>query len=307
MSSADAAVAAVAEFIPVAAIRRETLSPSEPAVTRRVVPDPDGLPNFSFVLRARPERIDRIERLAVRALKFFATEVVGADPRVARRLDTMHLFLLLAPSPRFDKRLPSESTRAALSADNVNSGVTVRETAKTTVIVYREDEWVKVLFHELVHAAQLEFSGGGGSEKEAVLLLRDWAAGRDDDDAVAAAVRAASDDHLVECINESFTECAASRLHERFAEVCASSAHSRHRCRFRPRTSPRRLVAHAEATAAAGTTCLLGYVFLKDMYLQRVGPAAGDGPAAGAAGAEDDDDAFRMDCVWENEDTGEKF
>lgn len=66
--------------------------------------------------------------------------------------DALDIKLILSP---FKKELPSSGL---LSAVNVNSGFTQRDytTGVSSIVVYREEEVIKVLIHELLHAFDID-------------------------------------------------------------------------------------------------------------------------------------------------------
>ncbi len=70
-------------------------------------------------------------------------------------MDRLNIKLVLSP---FKKELTGHNSRIGLNAFNVNSGFTVRDYASgiSTIVVYREEEVVKVLIHELLHAFDID-------------------------------------------------------------------------------------------------------------------------------------------------------
>ena len=56
------------------------------------------------------------------------------------------------------KTLPSKVAHAELKEENVNTGFTFGCSLKNQIYIYREEEWEKVLIHELIHAFGLDFA-----------------------------------------------------------------------------------------------------------------------------------------------------
>ena len=65
------------------------------------------------------------------------------------------LTLFLYPT-EFKKRLPMDETKV-LGPSEVNTGFTKRCVTNNEIIIYRKEEWLKVLIHELMHAFDLDF------------------------------------------------------------------------------------------------------------------------------------------------------
>ena len=63
------------------------------------------------------------------------------------KLVPLNLFIYLT---KFKKKLPKNKTDI-ISALNVNSGVTIYYNNFREIVIYREEELIKVLFHELIH------------------------------------------------------------------------------------------------------------------------------------------------------------
>ena len=56
------------------------------------------------------------------------------------------------------KTLPSKVAHTDLKEENVNTGFTFGCSLKNQIYIYREEEWEKVLIHELIHAFGLDFA-----------------------------------------------------------------------------------------------------------------------------------------------------
>ena len=67
---------------------------------------------------------------------------------------TLDITLFLVDSP---KELPSMGSET-IGPDNVNSGYTYTCKENNEIIIYREEEWLKVLIHESFHSYGLDFS-----------------------------------------------------------------------------------------------------------------------------------------------------
>lgn len=68
---------------------------------------------------------------------------------------TNHIFIYLTP---FKKTLPEKNDDYVLGVEHVNSGMTKYKTheKENYIIVYRKEEWLKVLIHELLHAYRID-------------------------------------------------------------------------------------------------------------------------------------------------------
>lgn len=71
------------------------------------------------------------------------------------KIKKMDIFLFLT---KFKKELPKNQI-STLSQDNCNSAVTYACAEEGELLLYREEEWKKVLIHELMHSFCLDFSG----------------------------------------------------------------------------------------------------------------------------------------------------
>ena len=67
--------------------------------------------------------------------------------------ENIQLHMYLAP---LDKTLP-EHNRNALSEENANSAYTYYCKKKNKIVVFREEEWFKVLLHETFHYLKMEY------------------------------------------------------------------------------------------------------------------------------------------------------
>ena len=65
----------------------------------------------------------------------------------------------------FKKTLPMSSSET-LGPGNVNTGLTRRCATDNEVIIYREEEWFKVLIHELIHSFGLDFHSSHDERRE---------------------------------------------------------------------------------------------------------------------------------------------
>ena len=71
------------------------------------------------------------------------------------KVNNFNIFLFLT---KFKKTLP-KSQITTLSQENCNSAVTYACATNGELLLYREEEWKKVLIHELMHSLCLDFSG----------------------------------------------------------------------------------------------------------------------------------------------------
>lgn len=68
---------------------------------------------------------------------------------------TLSVYIYLTP---FKKTLPNKPNET-LSVDNANSAVTYRCVENGEIVLYREEEWMKVFIHETFHTYGLDFTG----------------------------------------------------------------------------------------------------------------------------------------------------
>ena len=68
-------------------------------------------------------------------------------------VESLDIYIYLTP---FKKRLP-ENKGEVIGPVNANTGYTYRCEKKNEIVVYREEEWFKVLLHETIHAFGIDF------------------------------------------------------------------------------------------------------------------------------------------------------
>lgn len=68
-------------------------------------------------------------------------------------VESLNIYIYLTP---FKKRLP-ENKNEIIGPINANTGYTYRCEKKNEIIIYREEEWFKVLLHETIHAFGNDF------------------------------------------------------------------------------------------------------------------------------------------------------
>jgi hypothetical protein len=69
-------------------------------------------------------------------------------------VETLSIYVYLTP---FKKKLP-ENKSEIISPINANTGYTYRCDKKNEIVIYREEEWFKVLLHETIHAFGNDFN-----------------------------------------------------------------------------------------------------------------------------------------------------
>jgi hypothetical protein len=77
-------------------------------------------------------------------------------------VESLNIYIYLTP---FKKRLP-ENKSEVIGPVNANTGYTYRCEKKNEIVVYREEEWFKVLLHETMHAFGNDFDDESGNGDE---------------------------------------------------------------------------------------------------------------------------------------------
>jgi len=99
-------------------------------------------------IRKRDLRVMQIQTKRIYSLIYFLSNL--SERKCSKSL-TIYLYMT-----KFKKEMPVSSTEL-LSPDNVNTGLTRRCATDNEVVIYREEEWFKVLIHELIHSFGLDF------------------------------------------------------------------------------------------------------------------------------------------------------
>ena len=71
------------------------------------------------------------------------------------RANTLEIYLFLTD---FKKILP-DNTNTIIGADNVNTGMTIPCQSNTRIYIYRKEEYMKLVIHELIHALGIDMPG----------------------------------------------------------------------------------------------------------------------------------------------------
>ena len=74
------------------------------------------------------------------------------NPDCSKKL-TIYLYMT-----QLTKKLPNKSRKQELSEINVNSGFTFSCKEQNVIYIFRQEEWLKVLIHESIHALGIDFS-----------------------------------------------------------------------------------------------------------------------------------------------------
>jgi len=107
---------------------------------------------FMFFKKGDFNQLKNIEEkiyYTLRVIKFLTFYLRNA------KVSNFDIFLFLT---KFKKILPKSQINT-LSQENCNSAVTYACATKGELLLYREEEWKKVLIHELMHSLCLDFSG----------------------------------------------------------------------------------------------------------------------------------------------------
>ena len=80
-------------------------------------------------------------------------------------VDVLSIYVYLTP---FEKKMPA-SKGESIGPENANTGYTFRCEKQNEIVVYRQEEWFKVLMHETMHAFGIDFDDNSGPEAEEYL------------------------------------------------------------------------------------------------------------------------------------------
>lgn len=76
-------------------------------------------------------------------------------------VETLNIYVYLTP---FEKKIPSAKGQS-IGPENANTGYTFRCEKQNEIVIYRQEEWFKVLMHETMHAFGADFNDSEGREK----------------------------------------------------------------------------------------------------------------------------------------------
>lgn len=88
-------------------------------------------------------------------------------------VESLNIYIYLTP---FKKELP-ENKSEVIGPVNANTGYTYRCEKNNEIVIYRQEEWFKVLMHETMHTFGNDFetedySGGGGNKGDAAIIKK---------------------------------------------------------------------------------------------------------------------------------------
>lgn len=107
---------------------------------------------FLLFLKSDFNRLKKIETILEEALKIirFCSLYIRKN-----NMDSLNVYLYLT---KIDKTLP-KSQISTIGSKHCNSAVTYACQEKGEILIFRKEEWKKVLIHELFHSMCLDFSG----------------------------------------------------------------------------------------------------------------------------------------------------
>jgi hypothetical protein len=77
-------------------------------------------------------------------------------------VDVLNIYVYLTP---FEKKIPA-SKGQSIGPENANTGYTFRCEKQNEIVIYRQEEWFKVLMHETMHAFGTDFDDNSGTGAE---------------------------------------------------------------------------------------------------------------------------------------------
>ena len=107
---------------------------------------------FLLFLKSDFNRLKKIEKIVEEALKIIRVCSLYIKKN---SMDSLNVYLYLT---KIKKELP-KSQISTLGTRHCNSAVTFACQEKGEILIFREEEWKKVLIHELCHSMCLDFSG----------------------------------------------------------------------------------------------------------------------------------------------------
>ena len=112
-----------------------------------------------FILfKNNPNMNDLIEHYKVLAHRVYMWLSMISDK--SKCVETLNIYVYLTP---FEKKIPSAKGQS-IGPENANTGYTFRCEKQNEIVIYRQEEWFKVLMHETMHAFGADFNDSDDSE-----------------------------------------------------------------------------------------------------------------------------------------------
>jgi len=112
-----------------------------------------------FILfKYNPNMNDLIEHYKVLAHRVYMWLSMISDK--SKCVETLNIYVYLTP---FEKKIPAAKGQS-IGPENANTGYTFRCEKQNEIVIYRQEEWFKVLMHETMHAFGADFDDSDDSE-----------------------------------------------------------------------------------------------------------------------------------------------
>jgi hypothetical protein len=104
-----------------------------------------------FVIFKNNSNVDLISHYKVLAHRVYMWLSMISDK--SKCVETLNIYIYLTP---FEKKIP-EAKGDSIGPENANTGYTFRCEKQNEIVIYRQEEWFKVLMHETMHAFGADF------------------------------------------------------------------------------------------------------------------------------------------------------
>lgn len=111
------------------------------------------------IFENNPNMNDLISRYKVLAHRVYMWLSMISDK--SKCVETLNIYVYLTP---FEKKIPAAKGQS-IGPENANTGYTFRCEKQNEIVIYRQEEWFKVLIHETMHAFGADFDDSEGREQ----------------------------------------------------------------------------------------------------------------------------------------------
>jgi len=103
------------------------------------------------IFKNNPNIVDLISHYKVLAHRVYMWLSMISDK--SKCIETLNIYIYLTP---FEKKIPA-AKGDSIGPENANTGYTFRCDKQNEIVIYRQEEWFKVLMHETMHAFGADF------------------------------------------------------------------------------------------------------------------------------------------------------
>ena len=115
--------------------------------------------HFTLFNNNNPNVSDLISHYKVLAHRVYMWLSMISDK--SKCVETLNIYIYLTP---FEKKIPTGKGQS-IGPENANTGYTFRCEKQNEIVIYRQEEWFKVLMHETMHAFGADFDDSEGKEQ----------------------------------------------------------------------------------------------------------------------------------------------